>query len=95
MTELTKIFGSRAQTKLIQYLLDNQGKIFNQAGLARYLDFSPSTIARVIEPLIREGILAYEQIGGQMKIIALNTENEKTKLLIDFYEKMKKLGTNM
>ncbi len=55
------------------------------------MDMSPSTIARILQPLVEEGILNYEQIGGQMKIIALNDENEKTKTLIDFYEKLKSL----
>lgn len=52
---LVKIFGSRAQTRLIQYLLDHKGRVFNQAGLANFLDMSPSTIARVIEPLVEGG----------------------------------------
>jgi Mn-dependent DtxR family transcriptional regulator len=91
MTSLLKIFGSKAQTRLVQYLLDHKGRIFNQAGLATYLDVSPSTIARILQPLVEEGILSYEQIGGQMKIIALNDENEKTKILIDFYERLRNL----
>jgi DNA-binding transcriptional regulator YhcF (GntR family) len=65
--------------------------VFNQASLARFLDCSPSTVSRVIEPLIQEGILMYEQISGQMKIIALNHESERVKILLDFYEKIKKL----
>lgn len=52
---------------------------------------SPSTIARVIQPFVEEGIAAFEQVSGQMKIIALNEESEKTKVLIDFYEKIKKV----
>jgi predicted transcriptional regulator len=91
MTSLVKIFGSKAQTRVLQYLLDHRGRIFNQAGLANFLDMSPSTIARVIEPLIDEGIISYEQVGGQMKIIALNEEDVKTQVIIDFYEKLKKL----
>ena len=79
------------QTKLLEYLLENSGRVFNQAGLARFLDCSPSTIARIIEPLIEEGILMYEQISGQMKILALNLESEKVKILLDFYEKIKKM----
>ena len=89
MTSLLRIFGSKAQTRLVQYLLDHKGKIFNQAGLATFMDMSPSTIARILQPLVEEGILSYEQIGGQMKIIALNDENEKTKSLIAFYERLK------
>ena len=91
MTSLVKIFGSKAQTRLIQYLLDHRGRIFNQAGLATFLDMSPSTIARILQPLIEEGILSFEQVGGQMKVIALNDENEKSRILIDFYEKFRSL----
>jgi len=89
--KLEKIFGSKMQTKLLEYLLENSGRVFNQAGLARFLNCSPSTIARIIKPLIEEGILMYEQISGQMKILALNLESEKVKILLDFYEKIKKM----
>jgi len=88
---LDRIFGSRMQTKLIQFLLDNHTKVFNQAGLARLLHCSPSTIARIIEPLIKEHILNYEQISGQMKILALNLESEKVKLLLEFYGKIRNI----
>jgi len=89
MTSLIRIFGSKAQTKLIQYLLDHRGRVYNQAGLSRLLNLSPSTVARVITPLIEERIIKYEQIGGQMKIIALNEENEKVSIIIELYEKLK------
>ena len=91
MTSLTRIFASKAQTRLVQYFLDHRGRIFNQAGLATYLDVSPSTVARIIQPLIEEGMLTYEQIGGQMKVLALNDENEKTKALMEFYQKIREL----
>ncbi|MDQ1279058.1 MAG: hypothetical protein QG670_318 [Thermoproteota archaeon] len=89
MTSLTRIFGSKAQTRLIQHLLDHRGRVYNQAGLSRLLGLSPSTVARVIEPLIEDKILNYEQVDGQMKIIALNEEDEKAKVIIEFYEKLK------
>ncbi len=91
MTSLIRIFGSKAQTRLVQYMLDHKGRIFNQAGLATYLDVSPSTVARIIQPLIEEGMLSYEQIGGQMKVLALNDENEKTKALIEFNRRIQNL----
>ncbi len=91
MTSLVRIFSSKTQTKFLQYLLDHRGRVFNQAGLSRLLSISPSTIARILTPLIEENILNYEQVSGQMKIIALNEENEKTIALIDFYNKIKDL----
>ncbi len=91
MTSLVRVFSSKAQTKLLQYLLDHRGRVFNQAGLSRLLNISPSTIARIITPLIEEGIISYEQVSGQMKIIALNEESEKTNAIIELYEKIKNL----
>ncbi|MFH1328280.1 MAG: hypothetical protein ABIH76_05505, partial [Candidatus Bathyarchaeota archaeon] len=79
------------QTRLLQYFLENRTRIFNQAGLARFLNCSPSTISRLLEPFIKEGLVVFEQISGQMKIIALNTESDKVKILIEFYEKIKSL----
>jgi DNA-binding GntR family transcriptional regulator len=91
VTTLLRIFGSKAQTRLVQYLLDHRGRLYNQAGLARLLDMSPTTIARVIVSLVEEGIINYEQISGQMKIISLNEENETTKALIELHEKIKSI----
>jgi len=90
VTRLTTLFASKTQTKLIEYLLENRGKVFNQANLSHFIDASPSSIARVIQPLIRERIIMIEQISG-MKVIVLNEENEKTKLLISFFEQMRML----
>ncbi|MEM3737337.1 MAG: hypothetical protein QXJ75_04550 [Candidatus Bathyarchaeia archaeon] len=89
--DLEVLFGSRMQTRLLKYLLETPNRVFNQAGLARLLDCSPSTVARLTEPLIKEGIIAFEQISGQMKVLALNIENEKVKTLLDFYGKIKTL----
>ncbi len=91
MTTLLRIFGSKAQTRLVQYLLDHRERLYNQAGLARLLSMSPTTIARVIVSLVEEEIINYEQISGQMKIIALNEENETTKALIELHEKIKNI----
>lgn len=91
MTTLLRIFGSKAQTKLVQYLLDHRQRLFNQAGLARLLSMSPSTIARILISLVDEEIVDYEQISGQMKIISLNEANEKTQALIHLNETLKKL----
>jgi len=89
LTRLSDIFQSKAQVKVLEYLLENRKKVFNQSTLARFLDVSPSTIARIIEPLIKQKILLYERFEQGMKIICLNEEEEKTKILIEFYEKMR------
>ena len=91
MVKLTDIFQSWATVKLIEYMLENRGKIFNQSLLANILGLSPSTIARVIEPLIKEQIVLSDRFDQGMKIISLNEMSERTKVLIDFYGKIKAL----
>lgn len=91
MTRLSDIFQSRAQVKLVEHLLENPGKVFNQTTLAGFLEVSPSTIARIIEPLVQQGIVLFDRYEGGMKILALNQDNEKAKALMDLSEKLKAL----
>ncbi len=89
--KLVEIFQSKAQVKLLEHLLQHREKVFNQAGLARMLDVSPSTIARIAEPLVKSKILLFEKYGEGMKIFALNQEGPATRTLIDFYDRLQNL----
>jgi len=91
MTTLTDIFQSRAQVRLVQHLLENTGKVFNQNTLAGFLEVSPSTIARIIEPLAKQKVILFDRYQGGMKILTLNQDEPKTRLLMDFYQKLKAL----
>jgi hypothetical protein len=88
---LLDIFQSKAQVKLVEHLLQNRQKVFNQAGLARVLDVSPSTIARIAEPLVKSRILLFERYEKGMKIFALNNEEPAARNLIEFYDKLRAL----
>lgn len=91
--KITDIFQSKAQVKLLEYMLESAGRqrVFNQALLANLLGLSPSTIARIVEPLVKEKILLYERFEQGMKIFTLNESEEKTRALIDFYNRLKEL----
>jgi DNA-binding MarR family transcriptional regulator len=91
--KLSDVFQSRAQVRLLEYLLESAGtqRVFNQATLANFLGLSPSTIARIVEPLIQERILLYERFDRGMKIFTLNEAEEKTKALIEFHKRLKEL----
>jgi len=93
LTKLSDIFQSKAQVKLIEYLLENVGsqRVFNQTTLANFLEMSPSTVARIVEPLVEEKILLYERFDQGMKIFTLNEAEEKTRILIDFHRRLKQL----
>ena len=93
LTKLVDVFQSKAQVRLLEYLLEHAGsqRVFSQATLANFLVMSPSTIARIVEPLVREKIILYERFDQGMKIFTLNENEEKTKILIDFYRRLKEL----
>jgi DNA-binding MarR family transcriptional regulator len=93
LTKLVDLFQSKAQVRLIEYLLQSAGsqRVFNQSTLANFLGVSPSTIARIVEPLVKEKILLYERFDQGMKIFALNESEERTKVLVDFYRRLKEL----
>ena len=93
MTKLSEVFQSRAQVRLMEYLLESAGsqRVFNQAALANFLGVSPSTVARIVEPLVKQKILLYERFDQGMKIFTLNEAEEKTKTLVDFYRKFQAL----
>ncbi|MGQ9543305.1 MAG: hypothetical protein ACUVTM_04355 [Candidatus Bathyarchaeia archaeon] len=77
--------------KLLEYMLENRGKIFNQSLLANTLNVSPSTVSRVIEPLVKEQIILFDRFDKGMKLISLNEQSDKTRALIEFHDKIKKL----
>src|SRR6266704_2210924 len=60
--KLLDLFQSKAQVRLVEHLLQNRDKVFNQAGLARVLDVSPSTVARIVEPLVKCRVLMFEHV---------------------------------
>ena len=89
--KLLDLFQSKAQVRLVEYLLQNPDKVFNQAGLARVMDVSPSTVARIAEPLVKCKVVLYERYQKGMKIFALNKEEPAAKNLIEFYDKIRQL----
>ena len=91
--KLSEVFQSKAQVRLLEHFLENAGtqRVFNQALLANLLGLSASTIARIVEPLIKEKIILYERFDEGMKIFTLNETEEKTKALVDFYKRLKEL----
>lgn len=89
--KLLDLFQSKAQVKLVEHLLQNPDKVFNQAGLARVMDVSPSTVARIAEPLIKSKVVLFERYQKGMKIFALNKEAVAARNLIEFYDKIRQI----
>ncbi len=91
MKELEEIFESKAQTKVLQFLLENKGKAFNLSEIAEQVEVAHSTVGRVIKQLLDQELVEEITRWKQMRIIRLNEENEKAKILLKFLEDIKRL----
>ncbi len=89
MSPLEKLFGKTAQLTVLEYLIKNKGEINYLSGIAEGTGLYHSSVARVIEPLLKNNIIVEKKIGKQIRSFHLNEENEATKLLIKFYDELR------
>ncbi|GAH51876.1 unnamed protein product [marine sediment metagenome] len=88
---LEEVLGRSARITILETLLKNRGKITYLSGLAVETGLSHSSVSRVIEDLVRIGIVEEEPLGKQTKIFRLNEGNKLTQLMIRFYQDLEDL----
>lgn len=86
---LEQIFASRAQTRVVQHFLDRPKEFFNLSRIAKETQLAHSTIHRVMQPLVDMGLVKEIKVGQQIRLFILETEDDKSKLLAEFYDKIK------
>ena len=86
---LEKIFASRAQTRVVQHFLDRPKEFFNLSRLAKETGLAHSTIHRVMHPLVDMGLVKEIKAGQQIRLFILETEDDKSKIISDFYDKIR------
>jgi predicted transcriptional regulator len=91
MDALEEIFGKTAQMTVLKNLIQHMNESTYLSGIAEETGLSHSSVARVIVPLIDTGIVLEKPLGKQIRTFKLNMENEKTKLILDFYDKINNL----
>lgn len=90
MDELLEIvFASRAQTRVVQHFLEKPKDFFNLSRIAKETDLAHSTIHRVMQPLVDMGLVKEIRVGQQIRLFILEVEDDKAKILSDFYEKIR------
>ena len=86
---LEKVFASRAQTRVVQHFLDRPKEFFNLSRLAKETGLAHSTIHRVMQPLVDMGLVKEIRAGEQIRLFILDTEDERSKIISDFYSQIK------
>ena len=91
MEFLEQIFGTSAQTIVLENLIKKKGGFTYLSGIAEETGLSPSSVARVIEPLIANDLVIEKKLGKQIRTFTMNEENAKVRLIIKFYLDMNEL----
>ena len=91
MSEIEKIFGRNAQLVVLEYLIQNRDSITYLSGIAEATGLSHSSVARVIEPLLKMDIVKEDKMGKQIRTFKLNSDNGASKLLIRFFDDLAEL----
>ncbi len=86
---LERIFASRAQTRVVQHFLDRPKEFFNLSRLAKETGLAHSTIHRVMQPLVDMGLVKEIKAGQQIRLFILETEDDRSKIISDFYAKIR------
>ena len=88
MDALEEIFGKTAQMTVLKNLIEHRNESTYLSGIAEETGLSHSSVARVIAPLLKTGIVTEKPLGKQIRTFRLNLDNEKTHLILDFYSKL-------
>ncbi len=88
MDALEEIFGKTAQMTVLKNLIQHQDESTYLSGIAEETGLSHSSVARVIAPLIKTGIVLEKPLGKQIRTFRLNLDNEKTHLILEFYNRL-------
>jgi predicted transcriptional regulator len=86
---LEKVFASRAQTRVVQHFLDRPKEFFNLSRIAKETGLAHSTIHRVMQPLVDMGLVKEIKVGQQIRLFILETEQDISKILTNFYDEVK------
>jgi DNA-binding IclR family transcriptional regulator len=71
--------------------LDRPKDFFNLSRIAKETGLAHSTIHRVMQPLVDMGLVKEIKVGQQIRLFIFETEEDKSKIMADFYEKIKPL----
>jgi DNA-binding MarR family transcriptional regulator len=91
MNEFEKVFGRNAQLIVLEYLIRTRGTTTYLSGIAEETGLSHSSVARVIEPLLKLDMVKESRVGKQIRTFTLNEDSEIIRLLIRFYGDLNKI----
>lgn len=84
-----KLFGPSIYLTVLDLFLKKQESMMNLREIARMVGKNPGSVSRVMPRLLEAGLVKQIRVGKKMYAYHLNKENETTKLIIEFHEKLR------
>jgi DNA-binding MarR family transcriptional regulator len=91
MNKFEKVFGRNAQLVVLEYLIRTRGTTAYLSGIAEETGLSNSSVARVIEPLLKLDMVKERRVGKQLRTFTLNEDSEIILSVIRFYGDLEKI----
>jgi len=88
--KLSDLFRNQTVARLLDCLLENPDQFFTISQLAKKAKVSLSVTLERIRELEKLGIIKKIH-SGKLRLYKLNTENQITKALLEFFEKIKQI----
>ena len=76
---------------VLENLIDHRNDTTYLSGIAEETGLSHSSVARVIDPLLKEDIVIEKRMGKQIRTFKLNMDHEVTNLILDFHSRLYEL----
>jgi len=90
METLRWIFGNSTHLKLLLLFYNDNAYFDNITGLTKRLGMSHMTVRRVVNDLVRAGLLREIDIG-KSRVVMLNTDSPCTKAVFQFLSEIEKI----
>jgi len=90
MEILRRIFGNSTHLKLLLLFYNDNAYFDNITGLTKQLGKSHVTVRKVVNDLVRAGVLKELDIG-KSRVVMLNTDSPCTKAVFQFLGEIKKI----
>lgn len=86
----TELFGQSPIAKVLEFLVANRTNDFSISDMAKQSSVGRSTMHDILPIMLNEGLLIHTREVGKAKLFKINTESQRVKLLIKFYNELRR-----
>ena len=91
---LSGIFRQSPTAKVLDYLIANKNQDFSITDIAKSAGIGRTTLHEILPSLVKDKLISHTRTVGRAKLYQINSESEKVKEIIKFYDSLRKHDKN-